>query len=102
MELFNKTALVKVIEPIVEKVFLKYYNDKLFAMTGLTKRERAKIYKEAIQQRAFRISETANYIGTSTATVYRLEKNGKLKLHAQGGTRYTLREDLDNYLEKER
>lgn len=100
MELFNKTALVKIIEPIVEKVFLKYYNDKLFMQTGLTEKERKKLYKEAVQQRAFRISETANYIGTSTATVYRLEKDGKLKLHAQGGTRYTLREDLDNYLKR--
>lgn len=102
MELFNKTALIKIIEPIVEKVFLKYYNDKLFMQTGLTKKERAKIYKEAIQQRAFRVGETANYIGTSTATVYRLEKDGKIKLHAQGGTRYALREDLDDYLEKEK
>lgn len=57
------------------------------------------VHESPNAKRGLTIAEAATYVGLHRTTIYRLARNGKLKIRKIGGRSILLREDLDALLE---
>ncbi|RVU69802.1 MULTISPECIES: helix-turn-helix domain-containing protein [Lactobacillus] len=80
---------------IARRVFLEEHAKQ----SGISKNELRDMVRMMVQQRAFNRKDAAKYIGKTPSYINQLVDKGLLKSTVNNGSKYYLKEDLDEYLE---